>query len=140
MFFINESANSSIINKIKNTADMYTGTPASAKAISDAEKELGIKFPKEYKDILSNFGNISFGAHEWTGLNTSNRLNVVYATKKERQLDEDFPKNYFVLEDYNIDTAIAVVNSSGEVYAYKYKLRDRLAKNIGEYLNKELKQ
>ncbi|MDR3313690.1 MAG: SMI1/KNR4 family protein [Oscillospiraceae bacterium] len=45
--------------------------------IIEAEQKFGLKFFSDYREYLSEFGIVSFGGHEFTGICSSTRLNVV---------------------------------------------------------------
>ena len=55
--------------------------------IAAAENELCVVFAEEYSEYLATYGVVSCNGHELTGICQSPRLNVVEATKAERDAD-----------------------------------------------------
>ena len=80
-----------IVEMINARTDVCAIEGCTDQQIEDAEKELGIQFPEEYKAYVKAFGCIDFNGHEWTGLNIAGRLNTVKATKKEMKVNDSFP-------------------------------------------------
>lgn len=126
---------SDIVEKIKQLPDLKAGRGCSFKQLREAQEELDAVLPDEYIDYVRTFGHISFAASEWTGLNISGRLNTVNATKKEKSVNPDFPRGFFVLEDLGIDAKLIIVNEQGEVYLLQYEKKKYLCKTIAEYLD-----
>lgn len=124
-----------IVDKLKNITDLCAIKGCSITQVKEAEKELGLIFPDEFVDYVMEFGCIDFGSTEWTGLNIEGRLNTVYATNKEKSINSDFPKGFFVLEDLAIDAKKIIVNEKGEVYLLQYKEISYICKSISEYLD-----
>lgn len=100
--------------------------------IENAEKLLNVKFPDTYKEILRKFGVITFGSHEWFGLNISGYLNVIESTLAERKINDLFPSDCFVLENLGIDGLMILIDSYEIVYEWngsqKKKINDSLLK------------
>lgn len=130
-----EKQSKSLIEKIKAIKDVDVYKGCTAQQIADAEKKLKLTFPKEYVDYVKEFGHISFGGVEWTGLNTKSYLNVVDATLKERKINKDFPDKHFVLEDFNIDCKIIIVNEASEVFLFQLNKKSPVANSISAYLD-----
>ncbi|MCA9765245.1 MAG: SMI1/KNR4 family protein [Carnobacterium sp.] len=126
---------SNIVEKIKNISDMTAMEGCSLKNIREAENALDLTFPKEYIDYVKAFGCIDFGSTEWTGLNVKGRLNTVTATKKEKEINKDFPMGYFVLENLGIDGQIIIVNEEGQVFLLQYDKKTLLNQSISDYLD-----
>lgn len=126
---------SNIVEKIKNIPDMTAIEGCSSNDVSEAENALNLKFPREYIDYVKAFGCIDFGSTEWTGLNIEGRLNTVVATKQEQEINKDFPKGYFVLENIGIDGQIIIVNEEGQVYLLQYDKKTLLRHSISDYLD-----
>lgn len=55
---------------------------------AEVEKELGIKFAKDYYEYLKEIGLACFDGYELIGLTNTDRLNVVLVTKKLRRHSE----------------------------------------------------
>ena len=105
-----------LVSIIKNKFDYRMLGGVTEKQIDDAEKQLGVKFSKEYRSYLNEFGAATFGSHEFTGICSSKRLNVVDVTEEERVLHPEIPNDFYVIERLDIDDVIIWQSSSGEVY------------------------
>ena len=105
------------------------------KQVKEAQSELEITFPEDYIDIVREYGAISFYGTEWTGLNVGDYLNVVSVTKKEREINVDFPPDCFVLENQAIDGLIVICNEKGEVFSFQYSKSERIHDSISDYLD-----
>lgn len=126
---------SSIIEKINKIEKLYHTEGCSFKQIKEAQLELGITFPDEYIDIIKKYGTISFYGTEWTGLNIEGYLNVVSATKQEREMNSAFPLDYFVLENQGIDGLIVICNEKGEIFSIQYSKIEKIHDSISSYLD-----
>lgn len=124
-----------IVSKINGIEKVFHGKGCSEDQIKEAEKELGFLLPEEYVIYVKEFGAISFFATEWTGLNVGGRINVVGATKQERELNSDFPSDCFVLENQAIDGMITAANSEGKVFTVQYDKIVPLCDTISDYLD-----
>lgn len=125
---------STIIGKINKIDKLYHAQGCSFKQLKEAQNELGVNFPDEYMDIVKEFGAISFYGTEWTGLNVNGYLNVVEATKNERNMNSSFPKDFFVLENQGIDGLIVVCNEKGQVFSLCYDKLTKIHDSIVSYL------
>ena len=125
----------SIINKIESIERLYHLKGCTEEQIQKAQEELNLKFPKEFLEYVKTYGAISFYATEWMGLNVPEELDVVSATKKERDVNPDFPMDCFVLENCGMDGLITVVNEDGKVYNVQYEHKELLCGSISEYLD-----
>ncbi len=123
-----------IVSRISKIENLFHAKGCSNKQIKEAESALGFSFPEEYVSYVKEYGAISFFATEWTGLNVGGQINVVNATKQERDLNPDFPSNCFVLENQGIDGIVTVANSKGEVFLVQYDNIKPLCSSISEYL------
>ena len=90
--------------------------PASVEQIDMAEKALGLQFSEEYREYLSAFGAASIYGHEFTGICTAKRLDVVSVTIYERERNPQIPENYYVLEQLNIDDVVIWQAQNGNIY------------------------
>lgn len=130
-----------IVDKIKTIPNLYHLSGCKTNQIKAAQNELDLEFPDEFIDYVKEFGVISFYDTEWTGLNVDGYLNVVDATKNERNLGKEFPQGYFVLENQTIDGILILVNSKGAVYSYQSGNKPVLiCKTMTEYLDICLKR
>lgn len=129
-----------IIEKINKIEKLYHTEGCSFKQIKEAQLELGITFPDEYIDIIKKYGAISFYGTEWTGLNVGGYLNVVSATKQEREMNSAFPLDCFVLENQGIDGLIVICNEKGEVFSIQYSKIEKIHSSISDYLDECVKR
>lgn len=129
-----------IIEKINKIEKLYHTEGCSFKQIKEAQLELGITFPDEYIDIIKKYGAISFYGTEWTGLNVGGYLNVVSATKQEREINSAFPLDCFVLENQGIDGLIVICNEKGEVFSIQYSKIEKIYSSISDYLDECIKR
>lgn len=83
--------------------------------VDDAEKELLVKFAKDYKNVILNYGIISCNGHELTGICDSKRLNVVDVTKAERNYNFE-ANNLYVIEKTNVDNNVIWQSNNGTIY------------------------
>lgn len=125
-----------IIDKIKSIPDLNYIDDCTDEQLEDAEKELNITFPEEYRQYLKEFGCIDFDATEFTGLGIDGDLNVVEATLAERKYNSNFPKDCFVLEDYHIDNVKVIVNEDGKVFIIQDDVIKPMCDSINDYLDK----
>ncbi|EIC96178.1 hypothetical protein HMPREF9970_1056 [Lachnoanaerobaculum saburreum F0468] len=125
----------SIIEKIKKIDKLYHVKGCTTSQVKEAQSELGLEFPEEFIDYVKEYGAISFYGTEWTGLNVNGYLNVVEATKQEREFNSEFPTDCFVLENQAIDGLITAVNNSGNVFTIQYNKKIPLCDSISEYLD-----
>lgn len=89
----------SIVDEIKKIPNLYHAKGCTTSQIKDAQKVLGITFPDEFIDYVKEYGAISFYGTEWMGLNVDGYINVVDATKQERDINDDFPSDCFFWRD-----------------------------------------
>ncbi len=126
---------SNILTKIQGISQLYHVSGCTDAQLEDAQNILGIKFPKDFVDYVKEYGAISFYATEWTGLNVDGYINVVEATRIEREMNEHFPSDCFVIENIGIDGLISVVNEKGQVFSLQYDRKKLVCENLSEYLD-----
>lgn len=130
----------SIVETIRNVPKLYHVKGCTDQQILEAEKDLNLKFSKEYIDYVKEFGAISFYGTEWTGLNIDGYLNVVQSTKQERDLNVSFPKDCYVIENEGIDGIIIASNENGTIYSIHYENVEKICNSLSEYLAECLKR
>lgn len=123
-----------IIEELKSKTKLFQIGTVSQDEINNAENQLNLHFTEEYKNYLSNYGAISFGAHEITGLGVSGYLNVVTATEKERSLGEKFPKDCILIENNGIDGLLTIMDVNGIVYSFDGTTKKKIASSFSEFL------
>ncbi|EUB30638.1 MULTISPECIES: SMI1/KNR4 family protein [Fusobacterium] len=131
-----------IVEKVKKIKDLDVNPKggASEEQIERAEKRLGLKFSKEYKEYLKEFGMISFYGTEWSGLNIDGYFNVVNMTEDEKALNKYFPEKYFAIENLAVDGVIFVSNEEGKIYSIQYDKKELICNSLCEYLDICLKR
>lgn len=125
----------SIVDEIKKIPNLYHAKGCTTSQIKDAQKALGITFPDEFIDYVKEYGAISFYGTEWMGLNVDDYINVVDATKQERDINDNFPSDCFVLENQGIDGIITVADEKGNVYSISYDKKELIYTSIIDYLH-----
>jgi hypothetical protein len=114
----------------------YTLSGASREQIEQAEEALKLGFADEYRDYLAKFGVVSFGGHEFTGICTSSRLNVVDVTISERINNPTVPMDFYVVEQANIDGIVVWQSSTGEIYQTMPNMQPiKLCNSLCEYID-----
>lgn len=123
------------ISKINEKVKVYHSTGSSGFEINQAELNLGVKFSSEYREYLKQYGAISFGCHELTGLNVDDYLSVVSVTKEERKNDINFPSELIVIENIGIEGLLILQDSTGKIYEYSsYKGMKKIFNSLSEYI------
>ncbi|MBR5970385.1 MAG: SMI1/KNR4 family protein [Lachnospiraceae bacterium] len=97
--------------------DGFTSTGAVEEfLITEAEEELGIVLADDYRECLSLYGAVSGNGHELTGICNTSRLNVVEVTKEERELRNDIPVEWYVIEQLHIDGVVIWQSCDQSIY------------------------
>lgn len=88
------------------------------KIIENAEKNLSMNLPEILKEIIKNYGALSFKHVEFYGLGVkdTSHLNIVKRTVELRG-KKGFPEKAIVIEDIG-DGHYAITNENGEVYEW----------------------
>ena len=123
-----------LLEEINKKFKIYHGNGVSNDEIDNAEKELALSFSEEYKEYLREIGCMSFASHEFTGLGFSGYLNVVEATKSERNLDDRFPKNCILIENVGIDGLLILHDKTGAVYSYVNGNKAKISNSLFDFL------
>ena len=126
---------SDIVNKLRDAPDFHSLSGASPESIKQAEDELNLKFANEYREYLFAFGVVSAGGHEFTGISTASRLDVVRNTISERENNPKVPANLYVVEKANIDDIIVWQSDTGMVYQSAPNIAPvKLCNSLCEYI------
>lgn len=124
-----------IIEELCRKPNLLHGKGASIDVINSYEKILGIKFFSDYRKYLLEFSIVAFSGHELTGISKSKRLNVVDVTLNERNLNENIPEDFYVVEVANIDGIVLWQNSLGEIYMTKpNNVPKKLYDSLGDFI------
>ncbi len=127
--------NKDLIALFINNDECFHGKAVSEEVIKRTESEMGIRFAPDYREYVKNFGVVSFGIHELTGICPSQRLNVKDVTEKARLIFTEIPLDWYVLEDTTIDNVLIWQSRDGSVYqAQPNATPVRIAKNIYEFI------
>ncbi|MBZ2386566.1 SMI1/KNR4 family protein [Anaerococcus murdochii] len=125
-----------IIKTLKDAPDFIGGTGRTEAEIESAEKELGINFASDYKTYLKEIGLACFDGHELTGICEDLRLDVVHVTKDQWENNPE-AKNYYVIEEANIDGIVIWQDFSGKIYMTEGNLELKLiADSLIDYIKK----
>ena len=123
--------------KLKQSEFFRAMKGAEEREIAEAEKELSISFAPEYKDFLQKYGVASIKGHEFFGLGSSKRLDVVYNTKQLRADNNIMGKDCYAVEATGMDGIVIVQNYSGKVFEVKSGKKPMLLCNsLEEYITK----
>lgn len=124
-----------VIDIIAEKENVFSMKGVSDELINQAEQELGLIFNKEYKSYLSVYGLVSYGSHELTGICPFPRLNVVSVTIEEREYNPLTPKDYYVIEQLNIDGMVIWQSSEGKIYQTTPNSEPvKIADSLSEYI------
>ena len=120
----------SSIKKIKSIGG------SSTEQVEEAQNELNLVFPEEYKQYLLNFGAVRFNGVEICGLNLKGYLNVVEATEREKSINPLFPPKMFVIEDLGIDAKLIISDEKGYIYLLQSDTKRLLCTSFSDYIEK----
>ena len=124
-----------LISYMKNMAAFRSRGAATSREISSAESKLQLHFSEEYKKYLSEFGVASVYGHEFTGICSAQRLNVVTVTQEERAISLNASPFLYVIEQANIDGVTIWQDEAGNIYQNAYgSAFTKIASSMLEYL------
>jgi len=127
-----------IINKLKSYSDFISLGPVQEKEIAKAESILSLNFAPEYNEYVKEFGIAAVNGHEFTGIVSSERLNVVDVTRREWIYNPQVPKSMYVIENAAIDGIIIWQDANGDVFQSSPNIQPKIiASSIVEYLGDE---
>jgi hypothetical protein len=104
------------IEELKQLDDFFSLKGVSKSTITEHENLIHLKFSNEYSEYLETYGIVSVNGHELTGIVESKRLNVVDVTLKNRKINPSIPKNFYVIEESNIDDIVFWQDENGIIY------------------------
>lgn len=102
-----------VIDKLENLLPLKKAT---AEAVENVEKELGLSLAEEYKEYLLNYGAILADDIELTGIAKSKNRDVVQVTRREWEVNDKIPHNLYVVENAGIDGIIVWQDETGKIY------------------------
>lgn len=124
------------ISMLSSLPDFYSLTGASEEQIAQAERALSLRFADDYRQYVRAFGAVSAAGHELTGVCASRRLNVVEVTLSAKAAQPAIPRDWYVLEEANIDGIVIWQSGAGEVFQSQPGAEPvKLAGGICEYLS-----
>lgn len=124
------------ISTLSSLPDFHALAGASEEQIAQAERALSLRFADDYRQYVRAFGAVSAAGHELTGVCASKRLNVVDVTLSARAAQPAIPRDWYVLEEANIDGIVIWQSGAGEVFQTQPGAEPvKLAASIREYLN-----
>lgn len=112
---------SSLSEEFKQKSNFYYEKGASIEEIEKAERDLGLRFSAEYREYLQQFGSVSCGGHELTGLSEDANLDVVRVTIANRNKNQNVSDALYVIEETHIDGIVIWQDESGVIYQAEYK-------------------
>lgn len=125
-----------LTEKLSSMRVFRSRTPATKEQILQAERQLELNFSKEFRNYLLELGCASIYGHEFTGLCTSSRLDVVQVTLLQRELNKHIPFNWYVIEDLNIDGITVWQDPDGNIYSkLPYSPPQKVANSFLEYID-----
>ena len=106
--------------------------------VKESEAELGVKFSKEYKDYVMEFGAVSYYGHELTGVCKSRTQDVVTVTKRQREYLPEIDLSLYVIEETGCDGCVIWQSEDGEIFASNVqgKLK-KICNSLFDYINRE---
>jgi hypothetical protein len=116
MFMEGKSKTMKFSDLLKAQPDLRHLKPATQEEIQQAEQVLMVSFSDEYKEYLLTLGVAAVGSHEFAGICSSPRLNVVDATLRERELQGHDCDTMYVVEQEGIDHIVIWQDVNGKVY------------------------
>ena len=124
------------INILSSLPDFHALAGASEEQIAQAERALSLRFAVDYRQYVRAFGAVSAAGHELTGVCASRRLNVVEVTLSAKAAQPAIPRDWYVLEEANIDGIVIWQSGAGEVFQSQPGAEPvKLAGGICEYLS-----
>ena len=124
------------ISMLSSLPDFYSLTGASEEQIAQAERALSLRFADDYRQYVRAFGAVSAAGHELTGVCASSRLIAVEVTLSAKAAQPAIPRDWYVLEEANIDGIVIWQSGAGEVFQSQPGAEPvKLAGGICEYLS-----
>ena len=127
---------SKIIEELNKKSCLYYEKGASIEAIKKAEEALGLKFDEDYKEYLRQFGSVSCGGHELTGISEDEALDVVKVTIYNRERNQNVRIPIYVIEETHIDGIVIWQAETGEIFQTGYKeVPEKIFESLMEYVS-----
>lgn len=121
--------------EIEQQYRLFHAKGCSVEQVIAAEKQLGLQFPDEYRRYVLEYGAISFGSHEFTGLNVEEHIDVVQVTLLERSVRESLPADCIVVQLLGIEGLTIIQDSDGAIFQIdEAGRRERIADSFAVYI------
>ena len=125
-----------IIEELNKKRNFYCEQGASTERIKNAEEALGLRFAGDYKEYLQQFGSVSCGGHELTGLSEDAELDVIKATIKNLEKNQKVSMPLYVVEETHIDGIVIWQSESGEIFKTENKESpEKIYESLTEYVS-----
>ena len=105
-----------IIDALRKKPDLIHGDGCTKEQIDATQKALNLTFAEDYREYLQTYALVAYDGHELTGITQTPRLNVVSATKSEREYNDKIPDDMYVVEITGMDGLVIWQKNSGEIY------------------------
>ncbi len=116
--------------------NFYSERETSEDWVTLAEKTLGVKFARDFKECIYAFGAISLDGHDFTGCSADDNLDIVKVTQKNRKKRGD-DNNLYVIEEAHIDGIVIWQDSKGIVYSTTPNSKPKkIANSLLDYITK----
>ena len=114
--------------------------PASPEAVAAAEKALGVTFAEDYRAFLLKYGTVDSYEVELLGIAGDGLYGVVEATLEERELNDEFPKDAYVINRWGYEDIVSVQYSNGSIEAISMEYQNKkLNHSLAAYIAAEIK-
>lgn len=126
---------SKFVEKLKEYPDYLEFGGVSIEVINKAEQHLGLSFSEEYKEYLLRCGIATANGHEFTGLCSSDRLNVVCVTLAEMNRNGEVIEGAYVIEQTHIDGIVIWQIKRGDIYKSQENTFIKICNSLSEYID-----
>ena len=124
-----------VLEAINKREDAICGKGADEDQIVAAERRLDLCFSADYREYLSSVGLVMYDGHELTGLGGDDRTDVIKVTSESRQVFEDVPADWYVIEQIGVEDLTIWQSSSGKIYQIaENKKKQQICKSLIEYI------
>jgi antitoxin YobK len=104
------------------------GQPASDSKISKCEDRLNLKFPDEFKEYLAKWGQLSFGPHDYLGIDDG-PFDIVLWTEKARDRYK-LPNNFLVVCDRDGDESVCLDTDKDSSRRFRIIVWDNINREV----------
>ena len=127
---------SGIFDEMKERQDFYFEGNVPLEKIKKAEKNLGLRFAKDYTEYVMQYGTISCNGHELTGISCDANLDVYYVTEKQWNKNLYAEHFLYVIEETHIDGIVIWQSFTGEVYqSFPNTEPEKICDSLREYIS-----